>query len=181
MATNEEIEKQLAGREYEAGFVTDIESDTLPPGLSEETIRFISAKKDEPKWLLDWRLQAYAHWLTMEEPTWAAVDYKPTDYQSISYFSAPKSDKDAPKSLDEVDPKLLETYEKLGIPLREHALLAGVVGSNVAVDAVFDSVSVATTFRDKLSKVGVIFCPISEAVRDYPELVQQYLGSVVPQ
>jgi len=181
MASNEEIEQQLAGREYEAGFITDIESDTLPPGLNEDTIRFISAKKDEPQWLLDWRLQAYQHWLTLEEPTWAAVDYTPTDYQSISYFSAPKSDSDGPKSLDEVDPKLIETYKKLGIPLREYEALAGVVGSNVAVDAVFDSVSVATTFKDKLSKVGVIFCPISEAVRDYPELVQQYLGTVVPQ
>ncbi|MDX8389104.1 MAG: Fe-S cluster assembly protein SufB [Mariprofundaceae bacterium] len=181
MASNEHIQKQLNEREYAAGFVTDIESDTLPPGLNEDVIRHISAKKSEPDWLLEWRLDAYRHWLTMEEPTWAAVDYTPTDYQAISYFSAPKSDKDGPKSLDEVDPKLLETYEKLGIPLREYAALAGVVGSNVAVDAVFDSVSVATTFKGKLKDAGVIFCPISEAVRDYPELVQLYLGTVVPQ
>jgi len=181
MATNEEIQDEFSEREYAAGFVTDVESDTLPPGLSEDTIKHISAIKEEPQWLLDWRLEAYRHWLTMEEPTWAAVDYNPTDYQSISYYSAPKSLEDGPKSLDEVDPKLIETYKKLGIPLREQEMLAGVVGSNVAVDAVFDSVSVATTFKGKLKDAGVIFCPISEAVRDYPELVQQYLGSVVPQ
>jgi len=181
MATNEEIQDEFSEREYAAGFITDVESDTLPPGLSEDTIRHISAIKEEPQWLLDWRLESYRHWLTMEEPTWAAVDYNPTDYQSISYYSAPKSLEDGPKSLDEVDPKLIETYKKLGIPLREQEMLAGVVGSNVAVDAVFDSVSVATTFKGKLKDAGVIFCPISEAVRDYPELVQQYLGSVVPQ
>ena len=181
MATNEEIQDEFSEREYAAGFVTDVESDTLPPGLSEDTIRHISAMKEEPQWLLDWRLEAYRHWLTMEEPTWAAVDYNPTDYQSISYYSAPKSTEDGPKSLDEVDPKLIETYKKLGIPLREQEMLAGVVGSNVAVDAVFDSVSVATTFKGKLKDAGVIFCPISEAVHDYPELVQQYLGTVVPQ
>jgi len=179
MATNEEIKKDLEKREYDAGFITDIESDTLPPGLNEDTIRHISAKKDEPQWLLDWRLEAYRHWLTMEEPTWAAVDYTPTDYQSISYYSAPKSADDGPDSLDEVDPKLLETYEKLGIPLREQEFLAGV--KNIAVDAVFDSVSVATTFKGKLKDAGVIFCPISEAVHEYPELVKQYLGTVVPQ
>jgi len=179
MATNEEIEEQLGEREYEAGFVTDIESETLPPGLNEDVIRNISAIKQEPEWMLNWRLEAYKHWLTMEEPTWAAVDYTPTDYQSISYYSAPKSADDGPESLDEVDPKLLETYEKLGIPLREQEFLAGV--TNVAVDAVFDSVSVATTFKSKLTEAGVIFCPISEAIREYPELVQQYLGSVVPQ
>jgi len=179
MATNEEIEEQLGEREYEAGFVTDIESETLPPGLNEDVIRNISAIKQEPEWMLNWRLEAYKHWLTMEEPTWAAVDYTPTDYQSISYYSAPKSADDGPDSLDEVDPKLLETYEKLGIPLREQEFLAGV--TNVAVDAVFDSVSVATTFKSKLTEAGVIFCPISEAIREYPELVQQYLGSVVPQ
>ncbi len=179
MATNEQIQNDLEKREYDAGFTTDIESDTLPPGLNEDTIRHISSKKDEPQWLLDWRLEAYRHWLTMDEPTWAAVDYEPTDYQSISYYSAPKSNDDAPETLDDVDPKLLETYEKLGIPLREQEFLAGV--KNIAVDAVFDSVSVATTFKSKLKDAGVIFCPISEAVHDYPELVQQYLGSVVPQ
>jgi len=166
----------FAAQEYQAGFFTDIESDTLPPGLNEDVVRHISAKKDEPQWLLDWRLEAFRHWQTMTEPTWAAVDYPPIDYQSISYFSAPKSRDDAPKSLDEVDPKLLETYAKLGIPLREQEMLAG-----VAVDAVFDSVSVATTFKGKLKEAGVIFCPISEAVREYPELVQKYLGTVVPQ
>ncbi len=179
MATNEEIQEQLGEREYEAGFVTDIESETLPPGLNEDVIRHISAIKEEPEWMLNWRLEAYKYWLTMKEPTWAAVDYTPTDYQSISYYSAPKSADDGPESLDEVDPKLLETYEKLGIPLREQEFLAGV--TNVAVDAVFDSVSVATTFKSKLTEAGVIFCPISEAIREYPELVQQYLGSVVPQ
>ncbi len=179
MASNEEVQQQLNEREYAAGFVTDIESETLPPGLSEETIRQISAIKQEPSWMLDWRLQAYRHWLTMEEPTWAAVDYTPTDYQSISYYSAPKSAADGPENLADVDPKLLETYEKLGIPLREQEFLAGV--TNIAVDAVFDSVSVATTFKSKLTEAGVIFCPISEAIREHPELVKQYLGSVVPQ
>jgi len=178
MATNEQIQKDLEKREYDAGFVTDIESDTFPPGLNEDVIRQLSAIKDEPQWMLDWRLEAYQHWLTMEEPTWAAVDYTPTDYQSISYYSAPKKAEDGPGSLDEVDPKLLETYEKLGIPLREQEFLAGV--QNIAVDAVFDSVSVATTFKTKLTEAGVIFCPISEAIRDYPELVKKYLGSVVP-
>ena len=146
-----------------------------PKGLNEDIIRFISAKKEEPQWLLDWRLKAYRHWLTMQEPDWAHVHYPPIDYQQISYFAAPKSDEDRPKSLDEVDPKLLETYEKLGIPLHERAVLAG-----VAVDAVFDSVSVATTFKEELAKHGVIFLPISEAIREHPELVQRYLGSVVP-
>jgi len=172
--SNDEAQ-QFANRKYDAGFITDIEQETIQAGLNEDVVRFISAKKDEPNWLTEWRLQAFRHWQTMEEPTWAHVHFDPIDYQAISYYSAPKSNKDAPKSLDEVDPKLLETYEKLGIPLREHAALAG-----VAVDAVFDSVSVATTFKSKLKKAGVIFCPISEAVRDYPELVQQYLGSVVP-
>jgi len=174
MSDNEQIEG-LVGREYEAGFVTDIESDTLPPGLNEDVIRHISAIKDEPAWLLDWRLAAFSHWRTMHEPHWAHVKYTPVDYQSISYYSAPKRKEDGPQSLDEVDPKLLETYKKLGIPLHEQAMLAG-----VAVDAVFDSVSVATTFKGKLKDAGVIFCPISEAVHEYPELVQQYLGSVVP-
>lgn len=178
MATNEELQEQLKSREYDAGFVTDIDSDTLPPGLDEDVIRAISAKKDEPEWLLNWRLQAFEHWKTMKEPVWANVHFNPIDYQTISYYSAPKSADDGPESMDEVDPKLLETYDKLGIPLREQAFLAGV--KNVAVDAVFDSVSVATTFKEKLKEAGVIFCPISEAVRDYPELVQKYLGTVVP-
>ena len=167
--------EEFTGNDYEAGFVTDIEADTLPPGLNEDVVRHISAMKEEPEWLLNWRLEAFRHWQTMTEPHWGHVDYTPIDYQSISYYSAPKSQKDGPQSLDEVDPKLLETYAKLGIPLREQEFLAG-----VAVDAVFDSVSVATTFKGKLKDAGVIFCPISEAVRDYPELVQKYLGTVVP-
>ncbi|CAM2008379.1 Fe-S cluster assembly protein SufB [Acanthopleuribacter pedis] len=172
--TTTEIE-QLAKKEYKYGFVTEIESETFPPGLNEDVIRAISAKKDEPQWLLDWRLKAFATWQKMEEPDhWPQLKYTPTPYNEISYYSSPKK-KDGPKSLEEVDPKLLETYEKLGIPLNERARLAG-----VAVDAVFDSVSVVTTFKDTLKKAGVIFCPISEAVRDYPELVQKYLGSVVP-
>jgi Fe-S cluster assembly protein SufB len=166
---------ELTNREYKAGFVTDIESETIPPGLSEDVIRLISAKKKEPEWMLEWRLKSYRHWLTMKEPTWQNVHYPPIDYQAAVYYAAPKSRKDAPKSLDEVDPKLLETYEKLGIPLRERAKLAG-----IAVDAVFDSVSVATTFREQLAKVGIIFCSFSEAVANHPELVRKYLGSVVP-
>src|SRR5713101_5796706 len=165
---------ELTNREYKAGFITDIESESVPPGLNEDIVRTISAKKNEPEWMLDWRLRAFRHWLTMKEPTWPNVHYPPIDYQSIVYYSAPKM-KDGPKSLEDVDPKLLETYEKLGIPLRERAKLAG-----VAVDAVFDSVSVATTFREQLSKVGVIFCSFSEAVQNHPELVKKYLGSVVP-
>ncbi|RTR02421.1 Fe-S cluster assembly protein SufB [Halomonas nitroreducens] len=168
--------EQLVRREYKEGFVTDIESDTVPPGLDENTIAFISNKKGEPEWMLEWRLKAYHQWLKMTPPSWAHLDYPPIDYQAISYYSAPKRDEDKPQSLDEVDPKLLETYEKLGIPLHERAALAG-----VAVDAVFDSVSVTTTFKEKLHEAGVIFCSISEAIRDYPELVKQYLGSVVPQ
>jgi len=160
---------------YKAGFVTDIESESVPPGLNEEVVRLISEKKSEPEWLLDWRLKAFRQWLTMKEPNWQNVHYPPIDYQAMVYYSAPKSRKDGPKSLDEVDPKLLETYEKLGIPLREREKLAG-----VAVDAVFDSVSVATTFREKLAEVGVIFCSFSEAVQTHPDLVKQYLGSVVP-
>ena len=175
MASNKDDLERLLTRDYVAGFVTDIESDTVPPGLNEDVIRLISAKKEEPEFLLEWRLAAYRHWLTMTEPRWASVHYPPIDYQAISYYSAPKSRDDAPKSLDEVDPKLLETYEKLGIPLHERARLAG-----VAVDAVFDSVSVATTFKGKLREAGVIFCSFSEAVREHPELVRQYLGSVVP-
>jgi Fe-S cluster assembly protein SufB len=165
----------LARREYKAGFVTDIEAESAPPGLSEDIICLISAKKQEPEWMLDWRLKAFRHWLTMTQPTWQNVHFPPIDYQSIIYYSAPKRRADAPKSLEEVDPKLLETYEKLGIPLRERGKLAG-----VAVDAVFDSVSVATTFREQLAKAGVIFCSFSEAVREHPELVKKYLGTVVP-
>ena len=164
----------LVAQKYRHGFVTDIESDTLPPGLDEDVIRLVSRKKGEPQFMLDWRLRAYRHWLTMHEPDWAHLRSAPIDYQAISYYSAPKK-QDGPKSLDEVDPKLLATYEKLGVPLHERARLAG-----VAVDAVFDSVSVATTFKDKLAKAGVIFCPFSDAVRDHPALVEQYLGSVVP-
>lgn len=174
MSTQKPLE-DLTNKEYEAGFVTDIEQETLPPGLNEDVIRVISQKKNEPEWMTEWRLQAYRHWLKMEEPRWAHVHYDPVDYQAISYYAAPKSDKDAPKSLDEVDPKLLETYDKLGVPLHERAKLAG-----VAVDAVFDSVSVATTFKEKLQEAGVIFCSFSEAVQNHPELVKKYLGSVVP-
>ena len=176
MATNAEIESQIKAREYKAGFVTDIESETLPPGLNEDVVRFISAKKGEPEWLTEWRLKAYREWLTMQEPDWAHLGYPEIDYQEVSYYSAPKSMADKPKSLDEVDPELLETYNKLGIPLHEQMALAG-----IAVDAVFDSVSVATTFREKLEEAGVIFMPISEAVHKYPELIQKYMGSVVPQ
>jgi Fe-S cluster assembly protein SufB len=165
----------LTRSEYKAGFVTEIEQETLPPGLNEEVVRQLSSIKGEPGWMTEWRLKAYRHWLTMKEPTWANVRYPAIDYQAISYYSAPRQAKDAPKSLDEVDPKLLETYEKLGVPLHERAKLAG-----VAVDAVFDSVSVATTFKAKLMEAGVIFCSFSEAVRDHPELVRTYLGSVVP-
>ncbi len=164
----------LLKRRYEAGFVTEVEEETVPPGLNEDIIRLISAKKEEPEFLLEWRLKAYRHWLTMREPRWAHVRYEPIDYQAIRYYAAPKQ-KERPKSLEEVDPKLLETYEKLGIPLREQERLAG-----VAVDAVFDSVSVATTFKEKLAEHGVIFCSFSEAVREHPDLVEKYLGSVVP-
>jgi len=167
--------KAVIEREYTPGFTTNIESDTLPPGLDEGVIRTISARKDEPEWLLEWRLDAYRKWQAMSPPAWAKVNYPEIDPNSISYYSAPKSMADKPKSLDEVDPELLATYEKLGIPLHEQAMLAG-----VAVDAVFDSVSVATTFRANLAEAGVIFCSISEAAREYPELVRKYLGSVVP-
>lgn len=171
---NSELDRVISS-EYEAGFTTLVESDTLPPGLNEDVIRVISAKKEEPEWLLEWRLEAYRHWQTMQEPNWAHVEYPPVDLNAISYYSAPKSMEDRPKSLDEVDPELLDTYKKLGIPLHEQEMLAG-----VAVDAVFDSVSVATTFKSKLAEAGVIFCSISEAVREHPELVKKYLGSVVP-
>jgi Fe-S cluster assembly protein SufB len=167
--------QELVGRQYRHGFVTDIESDTVAPGLDEDVVRFISHKKGEPEFLLQWRLKALRHWLTLREPHWARAHYPAIDYQSISYYSAPKAKTDGPKSLDEVDPKLLETYAKLGVPLHERARLAG-----VAVDAVFDSVSVATTFKERLSAAGVIFCSFSEAVRNHPALIEQYLGSVVP-
>ncbi|MEX1147454.1 MAG: Fe-S cluster assembly protein SufB [Sphingomonadales bacterium] len=170
-----ETVKDVAGK-YKYGFVTDIESDLAPKGLNEDTVRFISAKKDEPEWLLEWRLKAYRRWLRMKEPTWANVHYPQIDFQDSYYYAAPKRKEDGPKSLDEVDPDILETYKKLGIPLREQEILAGVV----AVDAVFDSVSVATTFKGKLKEAGVIFCSISEAARDYPDLVRKYLGTVVP-
>jgi Fe-S cluster assembly protein SufB len=170
------VEREIQGalnRRYEAGFVTDIESESLPPGLSEDVVRAISARKQEPEWMTQWRLAAYRHWLTMQAPHWAKLQIAPIDFQAISYFSQPKN---RPKSLDDVDPKLLETYDKLGVPLHERARLAG-----VAVDAVFDSVSVGTTFSKELAAAGVIFCSMSEAVREHPELVQKYLGSVVPQ
>jgi Fe-S cluster assembly protein SufB len=167
--------ESLMGRGYQHGFVTDIESDTVPPGLDEDVVRMISRKKNEPAFLTEWRLKALRHWLTMPEPHWAHVHITPIDYQAISYYSAPKKTTDGPKSLADVDPKLLETYEKLGVPLHERARLAG-----VAVDAVFDSVSVATTFKDRLAAAGVVFCPFSEAVQKHPELIEQYLGTVVP-
>jgi Fe-S cluster assembly protein SufB len=175
MSTPQKDVNDLMSQSYRHGFITDIESDTVPPGLNEDVIRLISRKKNEPEFLLNWRLQAYRHWLTMPKPEWAHLRIAPIDYQAISYYSAPKARKDAPKSLDEVDPKLLATYDKLGVPLHERARLAG-----VAVDAVFDSVSVATTFKDRLGKAGVIFCSFSEAVQNHPELIEQYLGSVVP-
>ena len=172
---NENINELIEDR-YKYGFTTDVESESFPPGLNEDIIRALSAKKNEPEFMLNWRLKSYKHWLTLEEPEWAHIDYPKIDYQNISYYSAPKSNDEKPQSLDEVDPKLLETYDKLGIPLHERARLAG-----VAVDAVFDSVSVATTFKKKLSEAGVIFCPFSEAVHKHPELIKKYLGTVVPQ
>ncbi len=170
----------MVNAEYEAGFTTDVETETLPPGLDESVVRFISAKKGEPEWLTEWRLSAYRAWQDMPTPQWAHVHFPPIDFQSISYYSAPKSQTDGPTSLEEVDPELLDTYKKLGIPLHEQEILAG-VRKEVAVDAVFDSVSIATTFKDKLADAGVIFCSISEAVHEHPDLVQRYLGSVVPQ
>ena len=176
MSSESEVIDQFVEQEYKWGFYTDVETDTLPPGLNEDVIRHISGKKEEPEWLLEWRLKAFRHWQKMEEPRWPHVQYEPIDYQGISYYSAPGAkDKDRPKSLDEVDPKLLETYDKLGVPLHERERLAG-----VAVDAVFDSVSVGTTHQEELAKHGVIFCSFSEAVRDHPELIKKYLGSVVP-
>ena len=172
-ATPQQIADRL-GQRYSAGFVTDIESDVVPPGLDEDVVRLISAKKGEPDWLTQWRLQAFRHWLTLPMPEWAKLDIAPIDFQAVSYYAAPNQ-KNRPKSLDEVDPKLLETFDKLGVPLHERARLAGVAG-----DAVFDSVSVGTTFRKELAEVGVIFCSFSEAVREHPELVRKYLGTVVP-
>ena len=175
MKTQNKTIEEFTSQEYQYGFVTDIEQDTIPPGLDENVIRFISHKKNEPEWLLNWRLKAFKHWQKMDEPKWAKVDYPKIDYQSISYYSAPKDKADGPKSLDEVDPELIDTYNKLGIPLEEQKMLSG-----VAVDAVFDSVSIATTFKKDLEKAGVIFCSFSEAVQDHPALVKKYLGSVVP-
>ncbi|MDD3370454.1 MAG: Fe-S cluster assembly protein SufB [Alphaproteobacteria bacterium] len=177
-ADTKALAANLADQTYKYGFVTDIDQETVPAGLNEDVIRLISAKKNEPSWLLDWRLAAYRKWLSMTEPHWAKLNYPPVDYQATSYYSAPKQ-KNGPKSLDEVDPQILETYEKLGIPLHEQEILAG-VKRRVAVDAVFDSVSVATTYRKELESHGIVFCPISEAVLNYPELVRKYLGSVVP-
>jgi Fe-S cluster assembly protein SufB len=175
MASSEQDIQAIVARKYRHGFVTDIESETLPPGLDEDVVRLISAIKREPQFMLDWRLKAFRQWQRMKEPKWARVHYPPVDFQSISYYSAPKKSSDGPKSLDEVDPKLLETYDKLGIPLHERARLAG-----VAVDAVFDSVSVATTFKGRLADAGVIFSSFSEAVLNHPELIERYLGTVVP-
>jgi Fe-S cluster assembly protein SufB len=175
MATPQTDLELLATQEYKYGFVTDIEQETVAPGLNEDVIRLISAKKGEPEWLLEWRLKAYRHWLTMHEPKWANIKFPPIDYQAIRYYAAPKKAGSGPKSLEEIDPELLKTYEKLGIPLKERELLAG-----VAVDAVFDSVSVGTTFKAKLAELGIIFCSFSDAVREHPELVRKYLGSVVP-
>ncbi len=174
MSTAVETVREITGGEYKWGFTTPVEEETAPPGLSEEIIRMISRRKGEPEWLTEWRLEAYRRWLAMEEPHWAKVEYPPIDFQAISYFAAPRQ-KERPKSLDEIDPEIRRTYEKLGIPIREQEILAG-----VAVDYVFDSVSVATTFRKKLEELGIIFCSISEAIRDHPELVRRYLGSVVP-
>jgi len=174
MTTTQQL-NELINREYQHGFYTQLEADTIPLGLNESTIRLISAKKNEPAFMLEWRLKAYQHWLTLSEPRWSNLDWSPIDYQNAYYYSAPKSEKNGPRDLSEIDPELLRTYEKLGIPLKEQKMLAG-----VAVDAVFDSVSVATTFKQNLSTLGIIFCPFSEAVQKYPDLVKQYLGSVVP-
>src|SRR3990172_4855163 len=175
MTTTTPTIEELANRQYKYGWITDIEQESVPPGLNEDVIALISAKKREPQWLLEWRLKAYHHWQTMTLPDWQFVKFPPINYQDIIYYSAPKQKTDGPKSLDEVDPELLETYKKLGIPLEEQKMLAG-----VAVDAVFDSVSVATTFKEKLAELGIIFCSFSEAAQEHQELVRKYLGSVVP-
>ncbi len=182
VAVRETIEavKEIEVDKYKYGFSTDIESDKAPKGLNEDIVRFISAKKNEPEWMLEWRLDAYRRWLTMEEPDWARVNYPKIDFNEIYFYAAPKGFEEGPKTIDDVDPELLKTYEKLGIPLREQELLAGVQNSKIAVDAVFDSVSVVTTFREELSKAGVIFCPISEAIIEHPELVKKYMATVVP-
>ena len=183
MASTTETAEKVRGidvDQYKYGFVTDIASDKAPKGLNADIVRFISAKKNEPEWMLEWRLAAFERWLTMDEPTWARISYPKIDFQDLYYYSAPRRKEDGPRSLDEVDPELLETYAKLGIPLREQEVLAGVQGANIAVDAVFDSVSVATTFKETLAEAGVIFCPISEALQTHPELVRKYLGTVVP-
>ena len=180
MATQPHDLERFVGGDYPHGFVTELETDSFEPGLNEDVVRRISAKKNEPEFMLQWRLQAYRHWRTMDTPKWSKVYYPPIDYDAMVYYSAPKSSATAPKSLEEVDPIILQTYEKLGIPLHERARLAGVEGAGVAVDAVFDSVSVATTFKQQLADVGVIFCPFSEAVQEHPALIKQYLGSVVP-
>ena len=181
VAEAETIEQVSAlAEKYKYGFVTDIETESAPKGLNEDIIRFISAKKDEPEWLLEWRLKAYRYWLDMPSPDWAKLNIPPIDYQDAFYYSAPKSAESRPETIDDVDPALIETYNKLGIPLHEQEMLAGVQQRSVAVDVVFDSVSIATTFRDKLAEAGVIFMPISEAVQEHPELVRKYLGSVVP-
>jgi Fe-S cluster assembly protein SufB len=172
--TEDDLKKELETKEYEYGFFTDIDSETFPPGLNEDVIRAISAKKEEPEWMTEWRLEAFRYWQTMEEPEWANINYQKPDFQAISYFSSPKK-KPKYNSLDEVDPELLDTFKRLGIPIEEQKHLAG-----VAVDVVMDSVSVATTFQDTLSKLGIIFCPISEAIKKYPDLVRKYLGTVVP-
>src|SRR5688572_27870879 len=174
MSTSTDTIEQLANREYKYGFITDVEADTIPKGLNEDVVRLISEKKGEPAWLLEWRLNAYRLWLTMKEPTWQNVKYDPINYQDIVYYSAPKKKKTL-SSLDEVDPEVRRTFDKLGIPLEEQKLFAG-----VAVDAVFDSVSVATTFREKLAQLGIIFCSFSEAGKEHPDLVRKYIGSVVP-
>src|SRR3954471_24020854 len=165
--------------QYKYGFSTEVEMEKAPKGLSEDVIRFISGKKGDPAWMTEWRLDAYRRWLTMQEPTWARVEYPKIDFNDLYYYAAPKT-KVGPMSLDEIDPAILETYKKLGIPLREQEILAGVQTSKIAVDAVFDSVSVVTTFKEELKKAGVIFCSISEAIREHPELVRKYLGTVVP-
>ncbi|MCB1155112.1 Fe-S cluster assembly protein SufB, partial [bacterium] len=175
MQDSDAILQERVNQEYKYGWVTDIEQDIFPPGLNEDVIRALSAKKKEPEWLTEWRLKAYRHWLNMKQPDWAKLQVSPIDYQAISYYAAPKSKEDGPKSLDDIDPEIRATYDKLGIPLVEQMALAG-----IAVDAVFDSVSVATTFRAKLEELGIIFCSFSEAVREHPDLVKKYLGSVVP-
>src|SRR5579859_3867908 len=175
MSTATETIESLVKQEYKYGFVTDVETDSAPPGLNEDIVRLISSKKNEPSFLLEWRLKAFRHWQTMKEPTWPHVHYPPIDYQNSVYYSAPKKKGDGPKSLEEVDPKLLETYEKLGIPLKERERLAG-----VAVDAVFDSVSVGTTFKKQLAEKGIIFCSFTDATHNHPDLVRRYLGTVVP-